>query len=216
VLIADDQAIMRSGLRNLLVDFPDIEVIAEASDGAEAVRLANLHQPDVILMDLKMPVFNGIEATRQICRANPHISILVITMLENDNTVFPAIRAGARGYLLKDITRHELAQAIQTVASGGVIFSAGIANRVLAYLADAPRNIPTVAFDELTNREREILELIAQGLTNTEIADKLSLSPKTISNNVSNVLVKLQVVDRTKLILLALDAGIGKNDTTTL
>ncbi|HEX2619616.1 MAG TPA: response regulator transcription factor [Phototrophicaceae bacterium] len=214
VLIADDQAIMRSGLRNLLADFAYIEVIAEASDGAEAVRLANLHQPDVILMDLKMPVLSGIEAIQQICRVHPHISILVITMLENDTTIFPAIRAGARGYLLKDIEQQELAQAIQTVASGGVIFSAGIANRVLAYLSDAPRNIPTVAFDELTNREREILELIAQGLTNAEIADRLSLSPKTVSNNVSNVLVKLQVVDRAKLILLALEAGIGKKDPT--
>ncbi|MBC8171073.1 MAG: response regulator transcription factor, partial [Anaerolineae bacterium] len=201
VLIADDQAIMRSGLRNLLVDFPDIEVIAEASDGAEAVRLANLHQPDVILMDLKMPVFNGIEATRQICRANPHISILVITMLENDNTVFPAIRAGARGYLLKDITRHELAQAIQTVASGGVIFSAGIANRVLAYLADAPRNIPTVAFDELTNREREILELIAQGLTNAEIADKLSLSMLVTARRVAQSAARLVASERPELVV---------------
>lgn len=216
VLIADDQAIMRSGLRNLLADFPQVEVIAEASDGAEAVYLANLHQPDVVLMDLKMPVLSGIEATRQICRTNPHICVLTITMFENDNTVFPAIRAGARGYLLKDVEPHELVQAIQTVASGGVIFSAGIANRVLAYLSDAPKTIPTVAFDELTNREREILELIAQGLSNSEIAEKLSLSPKTISNNVSNVLVKLQVVDRAKLIFLALEAGIGKKDDTRL
>jgi DNA-binding NarL/FixJ family response regulator len=212
VLIADDQAIIRSGLRNLLTDCGHIDVIAEAPDGAEAVRLANLHQPDVILMDLKMPALNGIEATRQIHRANPHIGILIITIFEDDASVFPAIRAGARGYLLKDTEQQEIVNAIQTVSSGGVIFSAGIANRVISYLSDAPKSMPNIAFDELTNREREILELLAQGLTNSEIAERLSLSPKTISNNVSNVLVKLQVVDRAKLILLALEAGIGKKD----
>ena len=216
VLIADDQAIMRLGLRNLLADFPYIEVVAEACNGAEAVELANLHQPDVVLMDLKMPVLSGIEATRQICRTNPHISVLAITMFENDNKVFQVIQAGARGYLLKDVEQPQLVQAIQTIASGGVIFGAGIANRVLAYLSDEPKSMPTVAFAELTNREREILELIARGLTNNEIAEKLSLSPKTISNNVSNVLVKLQVVDRAKLILLALEAGIGKKDEIRL
>jgi len=209
VLIADDQAIIRSGLRNLLTDSEHIDVVA---DGAEAVRLASLHQPDVILMDIKMPVLNGIEATRQIHRTNPHIGILIITIFEDDSSVFPAIRAGARGYLLKDTEQQELVNAIQTVTGGGVIFSAGIANRVISYLSDAPKTMPNIAFDELTNREREILGLLAQGLTNTEIAERLSLSPKTISNNVSNVLVKLQVLDRAKLILLALEAGIGKKD----
>ncbi len=212
VLIADDQAIIRSGLRNLLTDSEHIDVVAEAADGAEAVRLASLHQPDVILMDIKMPVLNGIEATRQIHRTNPHIGILIITIFEDDSSVFPAIRAGARGYLLKDTEQQELVNAIQTVTGGGVIFSAGIANRVISYLSDAPKTMPNIAFDELTNREREILGLLAQGLTNTEIAERLSLSPKTISNNVSNVLVKLQVLDRAKLILLALEAGIGKKD----
>lgn len=212
ILIADDQTITRSGLRTLLESSSGLEVVGEATNGAEAVSMASDLQPDVILMDLKMPTLNGIEATRMIHRSSPHISILVVTIFEDDTSVFPAIRAGARGYLLKDTGQGDLIRAIHTVANGGVIFSPGIANRVLQYLSDPPSNVPSTAFDELTDREREILDLIARGYSNTEIADQLVLSPKTISNNVSNVLIKLQAADRAKLILMARDAGLGQPD----
>jgi len=212
ILIADDQAITRSGLRTLLESVPDLEIVGEATNGAEVIELAVSLQPDVILMDLRMPEINGTEATRRIHRASPHIGILVVTIFEDDTSVFPAIRAGARGYLLKDADQNELVQAIKMVARGGVIFSAGIAHKVLQYLSAPPPNVPKQAFDELTNREREVLDLIARGYTNAEIAEQLGLSPKTVSNNVSNVLQKLQAVDRAKLMLMALEAGLGQPD----
>ena len=212
ILIADDQAITRSGLRTLLESVPDLEIVGEATNGAEVIELAASLQPDVILMDLRMPEINGIEATRRIHRASPHIGILVVTIFADDTSVFPAIRAGARGYLLKDTDQAELVQAITTVARGGVIFSPGIAHKVLQYLSAPPPNVPKQAFDELTNRERDVIDLIARGYTNAEIAERLGLSPKTVSNNVSNVLLKLQAVDRAKLMLLALEAGLGQPD----
>lgn len=212
ILIADDQVITRQGLQTLLSSTPGIEIVGEAANGAEAMELAAHLQPDVILMDLKMPIINGIEATRRIHRISPHIAILMVTMFADDTSVFPAIRAGASGYLLKDADQAELLRAIQTVAAGGVIFSPGIARRVLQYLAELPPNAPSQAFDELTPREHEILELIARGYSNAEIAEQLVLSPKTVSNHVSNVLLKLQATDRTKLMLMALEAGLGQTD----
>ena len=212
ILIADDQAITRSGLRTMLESVPDVEIVGEAANGAEVIDLAGALQPDVILMDLRMPGINGIEATRRIHRASPHIGILVVTIFEDDTSVFPAIRAGARGYLLKDADQAELLRAIQTVAHGGVIFSPGIAQKVIKYLSTPPSHAPGQAFDELTKREREILDLIARGYTNAEIADYLQLSPKTVSNNISNVLLKVQATDRAKLMLLALEAGLGQSD----
>jgi DNA-binding NarL/FixJ family response regulator len=210
VLVADDQTITRSGLRGLLAAQADIEIVGEARNGEEAIELAASLQPDVILMDLRMPGVNGIEATRRIHRASPHIGILVVTVFEDDTSVFPAIRAGARGYLLKNTEQDELLRAIRTVANGGAVFSPGIAQRVLGYLSAPEPAAPQHTFDELTNREREILELIAQGKTNAEIATLLSLSPKTVSNNISNVLTKVQATDRAKLMLMALEAGWGK------
>lgn len=214
ILIVDDQVITRQGLRTLLSATPEIEVIGEAANGAEVIELAASLQPDVILMDLKMPGINGIEATRRIHRTSPHIALLIVTIFADDTSVFPAIRAGASGYLLKDADQAELVRAIQTVAAGGVIFSPGIARRVLQYLAEPPSNAPPQAFDELTPREHEILELIARGYRNAEIAEQLVLSPKTVSNHVSNVLLKLQAADRTQLMLLALEAGLGQQDKT--
>jgi DNA-binding NarL/FixJ family response regulator len=213
IVIADDQVITRSGLHKLLETVAGFEMVGEATNGAEAIELATHLQPDVILMDLKMPVMHGIEATRQIHRSSPHIAILIVTIFKDDTSVFPAIRAGARGYLLKDTNQTELVQAIQTVAHGGVIFSPGIANRVLHYLSEPPANLPPQVFDELTNREREILELLARGSTNTEIAGQLAMSPKTVSNHISNILLKVQATDRAKLMLMALEAGLGQGNT---
>lgn len=213
ILIADDQAITRNGLHKLLETVAGFEIVGEATNGTEAIEAATHLQPDVILMDLKMPVMHGIEATRQIHRTSPHIAILIVTIFKDDTSVFPAIRAGARGYLLKDTNQTELVRAIQTVAHGGVIFSPGIANRVLHYLSEPPTNLPSQVFDELTNREREILELLARGSTNTEIAGQLALSPKTVSNHISNILLKVQATDRAKLMLMALEAGLGQGNT---
>ncbi|MFL7840296.1 MAG: response regulator [Candidatus Promineifilaceae bacterium] len=210
ILIVDDQVITRSGLQNLLTTQPDLEIIGEAKDGQEAIEMASDLQPDVILMDLRMPGTNGIEATRRIRRTSPHIHILVLTVFEDDTSVFPAIRAGASGYLLKNTDQDELLRAVRTVAEGGAIFSPSIAQRVLGYLNAPATAVPDELFDELTAREREILELIAQGKTNSEIASILSLSPKTVSNYISNVLLKVHATDRAKLMLMALEAGLGK------
>jgi DNA-binding NarL/FixJ family response regulator len=212
VLIADDQTIARAGLRTLLESLPGIEIAGEAEDGAQVVEMAGALQPDVILMDLRMPVMNGIEATRRVHRASPHIGILVVTIFQDDTSVFPAIRAGARGYLLKDADQTELVRAIQAVAAGGAIFSPSIAQQVLRYLAQPLPNVPRHIFDELTNREREILDLLAGGNNNSEIAGRLGISPKTVSNHISNILVKVQAVDRAKLMLMALEAGLGQKD----
>lgn len=212
ILIADDQAITRSGLQTLLAVQEDMQVVGEARNGEEIIALAESLQPDVILMDVRMPGINGIEATRRIHRSSPHISILVLTVFEDDTLVFPAIRAGARGYLLKDTEQDELVRAVQTVANGGAIFSSGIAQKVLGYLNAPPPNVSRDLFDELTAREREILELIAQGKTNAEIATALNLSTKTVSNYISNVLLKLHATDRAKLMLMALEAGMGQTD----
>lgn len=210
ILIADDQAITRSGLQSLLAAQENMQVIGEARNGEEVVALAESLQPDVVLMDMRMPGINGIEATRRIHRSSPHIGILVLTVFEDDTVVFPAIRAGARGYLLKDTEQDELVRAIQTVANGGAIFSPGIAQKVLGYLNAPLPNVSRDLFDELSAREREILELIAQGRTNTEIATILNLSAKTVSNYISNVLLKLHATDRAKLMLMALEAGMGQ------
>ena len=213
LLIADDQVITRSGLRVLLSAADELQIVGEASNGEEAIAMANAEQPDVILMDLRMPGVNGIEATRRIHRTSPHIGILILTVFEDDASVFPAIRAGARGYLLKNSEQEELVRAIRTVAAGGAVFSPGIAQKVLGYLS-VPQKQPTAnLFDELTEREREILHWIARGKTNAEIATNLNLSVKTVSNYISNVLLKVHATDRAKLMLIALDAGLGQKET---
>jgi DNA-binding NarL/FixJ family response regulator len=214
ILIADDQSITRAGLCALLASETNLEVVGETANGADTVEQAAALQPDVILMDLRMPGINGIEATRRIHRASPHMAILVLTVFEDDTSVFPAIRAGARGYLLKNADQDELLRAIRIVAGGGAVFSPGIAQRVLGYLSKPEPDLPTNIFDELTLRERQILELLAEGKTNSEIAGSLNLSSKTISNNISNVLLKVQAADRAKLMLMALSAGLGRGNAT--
>lgn len=208
ILIADDYQPFRAGLRALLRSMPDLEVVGEAGSGAEIVTLAEQLQPDVILMDVNMPGANGIEATRQILHTSPHISILVITMFEDDDSVFAALQAGARGYLLKGALKAEMVRAIRAVASGEAIFGPAIAKRLTHYFAQPRLSGAAEVFPELTDREREILRLIVQRLTNREIADRLVLSPKTVSNHLSNIFSKLQVTDRAEAILRARDAGL--------
>ena len=210
VLIADDHAIFRRGLSELLSTVPDIEIIAEAATGDEAIAQAALLEPDVILMDLQMPGFNGIEATRRILRKSPHIAILVLTMFEDDNSIFAAMRTGARGYLLKGADQTEIVRAIKAVDSGEAIFSPSIAQWLMHYFASLKSDPIAQVFPELTEREREVLALIAQGQSNPEIANRLVLSPKTVRNYVSNIFSKLQVADRAQAIIRARDAGLGK------
>lgn len=209
ILIADDQQAFRDGLRALFGSVPDLEVVGEATTGAEAIALADTLQPDVVLMDIKMPEMNGIEATENILTASPHISILVLTMFDDDDTVFAALRAGARGYLLKGALKAEILRAIRAVTSGEAIFGPAIARRLIQHFADLRASIPQQAFPELTHREREVLALIAQHRTNPEIAERLSLSPKTVRNIASSIFTKLQVIDRAQAILRAREAGLG-------
>lgn len=209
VLIADDHPLFRDGLRALLNSIPDTEVVAEAKGGDEAIAQAAALQPDIILMDINMPGVNGIEATRRIVQTSPHIGVLVVTMFEDDDSVFSAMRAGARGYLLKGADQAEVLRAIHAVASGEAIFSPAIALRLMRFFSSPSPAAPPQAFPELTEREREILTLIAQGYNNNDIADKLVLSPKTVRNNVSNIFSKLQVADRAQAIVRARAAGLA-------
>ena len=216
VLLADDHAFYREGVRALLSTIPEIEVIGEASNGGEAIVRAGELQPDVILMDLKMPGMNGIDATRHIHERHPDMGVLVITMFDDDDSVFAAMRAGARGYLLKDADKEEVMRAIVAVKRGEAIFSPAIARRMMQYFSSSPvsaarRNQPG-EFAELTEREMEILHLIARGHNNTVISNKLSLSIKTVQNYVSSILTKLQVADRSQAIVRAREAGLGKQN----
>ena len=209
VLIADDHPLFRDGLHGLLDSVPDTEVVGEATTGEEAIIQAAALQPDVILMDIKMPEINGIEATRAILASSPHISILMVTMLEDDESVFTAMRAGARGYVLKGANQSEILRAIRAVASGEAIFGPGIAKRLLGFFSAARLAIPPRVFPELGERETELLALMAQGRSNQEIADQLGLTLKTVRNHVSNIFSKLQVADRAQAVIRAREAGLG-------
>lgn len=209
VLIADDHPVFRQGLRALLSEAEGIEVVGEACTGEEAVALAAELQPEVVLMDLHMPGLNGVESTRRVVGASPHVAVLVITMLEDDDSVFAAMRAGARGYLLKDADQEQILDAMRAVSRGEVVFGPTIADRVLAYFASPRLLKPVVPFPELTEREREVLHLIAQGHSNDSIARRLFLSGKTVRNHVSNIFSKLQLADRAEAIVRAREAGLG-------
>lgn len=209
LLIADDSAPFREGMRTMLRRETDLALCGEAMSGVEAVRQAARLQPDVVLMDLHMPGGNGIEATRTIVAHSPHIRVLVLTMFEDDDSVFSALQAGARGYVLKGADKSELVRAIHAVHSGEAIFGPVIAQRLMGYFAGLRRPGATaVPFPELTEREREILALIARSRTNQEIATELVVSLKTVRNHVSNIFAKLQVADRAQAMDAARRAGL--------
>lgn len=207
ILICDDHAHFRDGLRALLETSSEVEVVGEASDGATAVDASLALQPDVVLMDLTMPGMGGVEATRQLLAASPHIRVLVLSMVSDDDSVFAALQAGARGYLLKGARKAEILRAVRAVASGEAIFDAAIASRLINYFATPPP--VATPFPQLTSREVEILRLLTEHLTNPEIADRLGLTTKTIRNHVSNIFSKLQVASRAEAISTARQAGLG-------
>lgn len=209
VVIADDHPLVRSGLRTILTAADGIDVVGEAGTGAEAVAVARTSTPDVIVMDLQMPDTDGIEATRQIVADNPGIAVLVLTMFEDDTSVFSAMRAGALGYLLKGAEQEEIIRAIHAAAHGGAIFGPAIAHRLIDFFSHPQTSSPP-AFPELTDREREVLDLIASGQPNGAIGRALFISPKTVANHVSNIFAKLQVADRSEAIVRARQAGLGE------
>lgn len=209
VLVVDDHPLYREGLVTAISTVEGKDVVGEAANGQEAVEAAAALTPDVVVMDLHMPVMNGVDATRMITGSRPGVAVLVLTMLEGDDSVFAAVRAGAKGYLLKGADRSEIARALDAVAHGEVVFSASIAGRVLSYFAAGGLARGAVPFPELTEREREILDLVARGLTNAEIARRLVVSDKTVRNHVSNVFAKLHVAGRAEAVARARDAGLG-------
>jgi DNA-binding NarL/FixJ family response regulator len=209
VLTVDDHPAFRAGIRAVLSSAPDLELVGEAGSGAEAVRLAGSLRPDVVVMDVQMPGLDGIEATRRLGSVAPSARVLVLTMFEDDATVFRAMRAGAWGFVLKGANYGELLRAIRAVGSGEALFGPGVAERLLDWFATAPPPVAPDAFPDLSPREREVLELLARGRRNPQIAAELFLSPKTVRNLVSSILTKLQVGDRSQAALRARDAGLG-------
>ena len=210
VLVADDHPLFREGLTAGLAALPDVEVVGEAADGREAVELTLALRPDVVVMDLHMPRMGGVEATRMLAREAPEVVVLVLTMVEGDSSVLAALRAGARGYLLKGADRAEIARALDAVGHGGLFLPAGVAARMPALLSAGGGRDSDAAFPQLTPREHEVLELVARGLSNAAIASRLYLSPKTVRNLVSTVLAKVHADDRGHAIRLAQAAGLGR------
>ena len=209
ILVVDDHDDFRSGLEALVTATDSTELVGSARNGLDAVRIALDMQPDVVLMDLHMPRLNGIEATERIVASSPHIGVLVLTMMEDDESVFAALRAGARGYLLKGARRAEIVRAVEAVGSGEVILGPRIAERVTTYFVHVKAGPEPEVFPELTDREREVLSLIAAGRENAEIARELGVSTKTVRNHASNIFMKLQVAHRAQAIVLAREAGLG-------
>jgi DNA-binding NarL/FixJ family response regulator len=206
VLIADDQTLFRAGLARLLNEDPRVEVVGQAPDGADAAKLAAKQKPDVVLMDLKMPTLDGIEATRQILEADPGVKVLILTTFETDSQVIQALKAGASGYVLKDSTADAIVSSIIAVMSGEKVMASAVANRVLAMLTGT--TTPKEFYDGLTNREIEILKLLANGMTNKQIAYHLKISEKTVRNHVSNTYEKLGIYDRSQAVLYAVRKGL--------
>ena len=211
VLVVDDHPLIRSGLRVLLAEDPSVELVGEAATSGQAIAAAAALRPDVVLMDLNLPDIDGVQATREILAEHPHVKVLVLTMLEDSDSLRAALQAGARGYLLKGAGGDETLRAILTVAAGDAVFSAPVADRVLDAAAPAtPAGTAHRPFPELTDRERDVLALLAQGRSNAAIAEALFVQPKTVRNYVSAILAKLGVSDRVEALLLARDAGLGQ------
>jgi DNA-binding NarL/FixJ family response regulator len=210
IVIVDDHPLMREGLRALVASLPDIEVVGEAGDGEAARRETQLSQPDVVVMDLHMPGTNGVDATRAILRATPVTRVLVLTMFEDDESVFAAMRAGASGYLVKGAQQDEIVRAVRSVAAGEAVFGPSVARRIIDFFASGAHPPPIAEpFPELTTREREVLDLIAAGRSNPAISHHLVISGKTVSNHISAIFAKLQVADRAEAIIRARQAGLG-------
>jgi len=209
VLIVDDHPVFREGMAGVVAGAADLEAVGSCADGKEAVAEAERTQPDVVLMDLNLPNLGGIDATRQIVHHSPHIATLVLSMLDDQDSVFAAMRAGARGYLLKGSTPEEIVDGIRAIARGEAVFGPGVADRVLRYFTEVSGHRHPPPFAELTDREREVLALIAADTRNPEIARKLVISPKTVRNHISNIFTKLQVADRAEAIAKARRAGLG-------
>lgn len=212
VLVADDHPVVRSGLVGVLSSLGGFDVVAVAADGREAVREAVLNRPDVALMDLQMPGVDGFTAIRELARVAPSVRVCVLTMYDDDDSLFAAMRAGAHGYLLKGAEQDEIARAVRAIAAGEVIFGPGIAVRVLSQLTSPAAESAAGRFPDLTARELEILDLLAAATPTSAIARRLDVAPKTISNHVSNILTKLQVADRTQAAMLAREAGLGRSE----
>lgn len=209
VLIADDHELFRRNLRTLLRGADGIEVVGEAADGVQAVAAASTLDPDVVLMDLHMPRCDGVEAIRRLTESTPHVAVVALTMLDDERSVRAVLHAGARGYLLKGARRAEVVRAVEAAAAGETILGAAVGRRLAGLLDGASAGPP---FPELTDREREVLGLVAGGLANGAIAERLTLSPKTVRNNVSTIMSKLSATSRTELVVLAREAGLGGTD----
>jgi DNA-binding NarL/FixJ family response regulator len=210
VVVGDDHQLFREGVRALLDSLDGIEVIGEAASGSEALALAERSLPDVVLMDVQMPDMTGLEATRRLLAAHPSVGVVIVTMFDDDETVFAAMRAGARGYVLKGAGQADLARAIEAVARGEAIYGPGVAGRILQFFRASRSDLPVDAFPDLTDREREVLDQIAAGKGNAAIARRLGITEKTVKNHVSNIYSKLHVADRAQAMLRARDAGYGR------
>lgn len=210
ILVADDHPLYRRGLAALLNAQQDWEVVAEEADGLGAVTSARSHSPDVVVIDLNMPGLDGIEATRRIVAGQPEVGVLVLTMYDDDGSVFAAMRAGARGYLLKGADQDEIVRAVSGIAGGEAIFGPTVARRIIDFFAERRPRPTQPVFPELTAREHEVLDMIAAGRSNAEVAKTLVLSPKTVRNHVSAIFAKLQVAGRSEAIIRARDAGLGR------
>ena len=208
ILLADDHTLFRKGIRTILEQMQDIEVVGEAANGQEAVDQARELVPDVILMDIKMPVISGIEATQNILQENPHIGVILVTMFDDPESVFSGMRAGARGYVLKEAEPEELRRAIEAAYLGEFILCPIVAKKLLNHFGKETKPQPGLPYGELTQRELQVLQLAADGLSNKEIAGKLVISEKTVKNHIANIFSKLQVNDRTQAILHALRKGL--------
>lgn len=208
VLLVDDQAMIRSGLRMILESEPDIEVVAEAADGEEAVRLARREQPEVVLMDIRMPGLDGIQATARIGEASDEVRVIVLTTFDVDDYVYGALRAGASGFLLKDAPADELVRAIRVVAGGDALIAPSVTRRLIADFASRPESAAPIGLDLLTDREREVLSLVARGRSNAEIAEELYVGETTVKTHVSSCLTKLGARDRVQLVVAAYESGL--------